>query len=57
MKSEKSMKDRERKDGEKVVREVVERIKLEAPHADPIIVSALIARIRKRLDDLSKVRL
>jgi hypothetical protein len=40
------MKENVRKDGERVVREVVERIKLEAPHADPIIVSALVERIR-----------
>ena len=43
---EKNMNENASVDIEKVVRKVIERIKVEAPHADPIIVSVLIARIR-----------
>jgi hypothetical protein len=39
-------------DGEKIVRKVIERIKVEAPHADPIIIEALIERIRANLSQM-----
>jgi hypothetical protein len=37
------------KSPEEIVREVAKRIKQDAPHADPIVVEALMSRLRAKL--------